>query len=106
MQQLLLNGRDARQHLERRTEIIAAHAIDGRVQLVQAQFHPQFGDLVDHDEQHLVVLVGQGVLRIEQLVELEVLRVTQRVAQVPVHLLVAQIDEGFDQRTWSLIVSS
>ena len=68
-------------------KIIAPHAVDGGVEFVQAQLHPQFRDLMDDDEQHLVVLVGQRMLRIQQLVEIEVLRVAQGLAQVPMHLL-------------------
>ncbi len=96
LQQLLLDGRYARQHLECRAEIVAPHAIDGGAELVQAQFHPQFGNLMNDDEQHFVVLVGQGMLSIQQLVEIEVLRVAQRLAEVPMYLLVAQIDEWLE----------
>ena len=49
---------------------------------------------MNHDEQHFVVLIGQGALRAQQFIEIEVLRVAQGLAQVPMHLLVAQIDEG------------
>jgi hypothetical protein len=42
---------------------------------MQAQLHPQFRNLVNDDEQHLVVLVGQWVLCREQFVEIEVLRI-------------------------------
>ncbi len=48
---------------------------------------------MNDDEQHFVVLVGQRMLRIQQLVEIEVLRIAQGLAEVPMHLLVAQIDE-------------
>jgi hypothetical protein len=44
------------------------------------------------------VLIGQGVLSTEQFVEIEVLRVAQGLAQVPMYLLVAQIDEGLRLR--------
>jgi hypothetical protein len=48
---------------------------------------------MDHDEQHLIVLVGQRVLRIEKLIEIEILPIAQRVPQIPIDLLVAQVDE-------------
>ncbi len=41
---------------------------------------------MDDDEQHFVVLVGQRMLRVEQLVEIQILRVAQGLAQVPMHL--------------------
>ena len=44
-------------------------------------------------EQHFVVLIGQGVLRSE-LVEVEVLRITQRPLSNPNGLARPQIDEG------------
>ena len=48
---------------------------------------------MDDDEQHLVVLIGERVLRIEQLVEIEILGIAQRIAEIPMYRLVAQIDE-------------
>ena len=57
LQQLLLNRRYARQHFERRPKIIAANAINRRIELVQTQLHPQLRHLVDDDEQHFIVLV-------------------------------------------------
>ena len=71
-QQLFLQPRNTRQHLERRVEILAAHALEHVVELVQEQPHPKLGDLVDDDEQHLVLLDGVGLLRVEQFVELQV----------------------------------
>ena len=47
-------------------------------QLVEELLEPQLVDLVDHDEQQLVVLVGARALRAEHLVEGEVRRVGQR----------------------------
>jgi hypothetical protein len=40
LQQLLLDGGYPRQPLERRTEIVAAHAVDDGVELVQTELHP------------------------------------------------------------------
>jgi hypothetical protein len=59
----------------------------------------------DH-EQHFVVVIRQGMLGIEQFVEMEVLRVAEVLAQVPVDLLIAQIDERPDRRCRSLHSSS
>ena len=57
--QLRLHARDARQHLERRIEIVAPHAGERRGELVQHEPHPQLRHLVHDDEQHLVVLARQ-----------------------------------------------
>ena len=62
------------------------------IELVQEQPHPQLRHLVDDDEQHLVLLDGVGLLRVEQLVELQVFAVGLGGAQVPVHAFVLEID--------------
>ena len=46
-----------------------------RAQLVDAELHPQFGRLVNDDEQQLVVLAGTHLLAGQQLRQLEVLAV-------------------------------
>jgi uncharacterized protein (DUF1800 family) len=45
---------------------------DRELQLVEHLLHPQLFRLVDDDEQHLVVQRGQGLLRPEELVELQI----------------------------------
>ncbi len=52
---------------------------DRCAQLVDHQLHPQLGDLMLHDEQHLVVVrrLAQRLLR-EQPVELEIAAVARR----------------------------
>ena len=45
-----------------------------------------------HDEQHLVVLAGQRPLRTEHLIEVEVLAIAQRFAEVPVNALALELD--------------
>jgi hypothetical protein len=50
---------------------------------------------MDDDEQHLVVLVRQRTLCVEQLVEAQILGVAQGMREVPMNLLVAQIYERF-----------
>ena len=94
-EQLFLQARDARQHLERRIEIVAAHAFEHVVELVQEQAHPQLRHLVHDDEQHLVLLDGVRLLRVEQFVELQVFAVGLRGAEVPVHAFVLEIDALF-----------
>src|SRR5262245_64739328 len=42
------------------------------VELVEHLLEPELVDLMDDDEEHLVVLVGQGLLLREELVELEI----------------------------------
>ena len=46
------------------------------------------------DEEHLVVLAGQRLLRAKHLVEVQVLAVTQRFAEVPVNALALELDVG------------
>ena len=53
---------------------------------------------MNDDEQHLVVLVRQRTLRVQELVQIQVLRIAQRVAEIPVNLLVGQIDERLARR--------
>jgi len=58
-----------------RIEVVASHALQCRGQLVQHQPHPQLRYLVHDDEQHLVVLTRQGLLRRQELLELQVFAV-------------------------------
>ena len=78
--------------LKEGAKLIAAHALDDGVQFVQHQPNPQFRYLVHDDEQHLIVLARQRLLRIQQPVEPKILAIGERTAQVPVHALVGQID--------------
>jgi hypothetical protein len=61
--QLLHDLADARQHLEGGVQLVGWRSRHGRAQLVQHQLHPQLAGLVLHDEQHLVVVRAQRVLR-------------------------------------------
>jgi len=89
--QLRLGARDARQHLQRRIEVVASHALQRRGQLVQHEAHPQLRHLVHDDEQHLVVLARQRLLRGEELLQLQVFAVGHRGTEVPVHRLVGEL---------------
>src|SRR6185437_1894744 len=60
-------------------------------ELVQHQAHPQLRGLVHDDEQHLVVLEGERLLRIEELVEVQVLAVGERGAEIPVDRLAGEV---------------
>ncbi len=51
-----------------------------------------------HDEQHLVVLAGQRLLRAEHLVEVQVLAIAQRFAEVPVNALALELDVSAERR--------
>ena len=88
LEQLLLDELDARQYLEARVQRVGADVVDGRLQLVDHQLHPQFRHLVLDDEQHLVVArrlpvaAGQRHLRRKQVVEAKVAAVGQAVRQV------------------------
>ncbi len=88
LEQLLLDELDARQDLEARVQRVGANKVDGRLQFVDHQLHPQLRDLVLDDEQHLVVArrlpvaAGQRYLRRQQVVEAKVAAVRQAVRQV------------------------
>ena len=75
MYQLLHDAAHAREHLEGRRQLVARDAADGGAQLVQHQLHPQLAGLVLHDEQHLVVLGRQRMLRAQQLIEMQVVAI-------------------------------
>ena len=81
-------------------EIVATDVFARGGQLVQAQLHPQLGRLVDDDEQHLVVLDRDRALRAQELLEPEVLAVALRLAEIPVDLLVGEVDAGVSD-AWS-----
>jgi hypothetical protein len=55
--------------------------------LVGGEPEPQFLDVVDDDEQHLVVLLRQGFLGREQGVETEVVGVGHALGKVEVHVV-------------------
>ena len=72
LEQLPLDVLDAGQPLQRRGHVVGADQRDRRPQLVDQQLQPQLGDLVLDDEEHLVVVVGDRVLGVEQPVQAEV----------------------------------
>ena len=78
LEQLLLDELHPREDLEARLERVDAHVADRGRQLVDHELHPQLGDLVLDDEQHLVVArrcsvaARQRMLRVEEAVELQV----------------------------------
>ena len=92
LNQIHLYARHARHHLEGGAEIVGADLPDGGDDLVQAQLHPQFGGLVDDDEQHFVMAVGERALAGEQLGEAQIVRVGHRLAEIPVHVLAGEVD--------------
>jgi hypothetical protein len=74
--------RDAREHLECRLQVVAAHVADGGAQLVDHELHPQLGGLVLDDEQHLVVIGGARALRREQAVQSQVVPVAHLAGEI------------------------
>src|SRR6185437_908923 len=84
--------RDARQHLEGGIEVVPPDAFEHAPELVQHEAHPELGGLVHDDEHHLVVLEGQRLLRFEHLVEMQVLAVGERGAEIPVNRLAGEVD--------------
>ena len=90
--QLRLNEGNAREHLERRIEVVAAHALEHTVEFVQKKPQPQLRGLMHDDEHHLVVLIGQRLLRIQQLRKLQIVAVGQRFTEIPVNGLIGEVD--------------
>src|SRR5262249_22109746 len=78
------------QHLERGLQVVALHVVARGRELVEHQLHPQLARLVLHDEQHLVVLAGARVLRLEDLVERQVVAVAHLLAEVEMSALVGR----------------
>ncbi len=76
----LEDGEDPLQRGVDRRQLVALEAVAQMVELVQHLLEPELVDLVDDDEEHLVVLrpAGLGALAGEQLVELQVVRVSER----------------------------
>jgi len=73
--ELLQNPGYPRQRLERRLQIVRGDQRAGDGQLVNRQFHPEFGGLVLDDEQRLVMGGREQCLRVQDLVELEIVRI-------------------------------
>jgi hypothetical protein len=88
MHQLLHDAADPREHLERGAQLVGRDMADGSLQLVQHQLHPQLAGLVLHDEQHLVVVGRQRVLRAQHLVEVQVVGVAHVLREVELRAFV------------------
>jgi MFS family permease len=82
LDQLRLDARHPGGHLEGRGEVVGADPLARRLELVQRQLQPQLGRLVHDDEQHLVMLRRKRPLAVEQPVELQVLAIAHRLAEV------------------------
>ena len=76
------DARDAREHLERRLQVVAADVVARRGELVDHELHPQLGRLVLDDEEHLVVVARERALRAEDLVEVKVVAVAHGAGEV------------------------
>jgi hypothetical protein len=105
LRELDLHARNPREHLECRAQVVAPDVLDGRQQFVNAELHPQLGDLVHHDEKHLVVLLRQRRLRTEQLRELQIVAVTLRLAEIPVDVLAFERHVRSERRLARVVVT-
>ena len=76
------NARHARQHLERRLQVVVANVVARRGELVDGELHPQLGSLVLDDEHHLVVVARARLLRPEELVQVQVIAVAHRAGEI------------------------
>lgn len=63
---------DAGKHFEGGADVVGFDMGDGGGEFMQAELEPDFGGLVDDDEEHFFVAVGAGVLAFEQVVEVEI----------------------------------
>ena len=72
------------------------------IEFVEQLLEPQLVHLMNDDEQHLVVVIGQRMLRTQQFVQIEILRITEVFAQIPMDLLVGEIDEALGPRREAL----
>src|SRR5579883_761557 len=73
-----------RQHLEGGRQIIVLDAEDRRLQLMDHQLHPELGRLMLDDEEHLVVIGRERLLRVEQAVEMEIIAIAHLAAEIGV----------------------
>jgi hypothetical protein len=82
LDELRHDAANARQHLEGRRQVVVSDMSDRRLELVNGQLHPQLGRLVLDDEEHLVVVAGQRMLRIEQPVEMQIVAIAHLTAEI------------------------
>src|SRR5271168_961550 len=73
--ELLENPGDAGKHLEGGLNRVTSDSPARLVDLVNRQAHPQFRNLMLHDEQHLVMRAGERLLRAENLVEMKIVAI-------------------------------
>ena len=67
--QRALDVLDAGDALEGDAHLVGGEQLHGRAGLVEHELEPQLGGLVLDDEEHLVVVLAHGVLRVEERVE-------------------------------------
>ncbi len=82
LDQLRLNPRHPRQHLEGRAEGVFFQRSHRRAGFMDDQLHPQLSGLMDDDEQHLVMGVGNRLLRRQQVGQAQVTSIAQTVAEI------------------------
>jgi hypothetical protein len=90
--ELRLNLRDPGEHLESGVEVVGLDLPDDGPELVERKLHPELRHLMDDDEESLVVVAGDGRLRAENLLELQVPRIAHPTFEVPMDLLSGEID--------------
>src|SRR5210317_2201970 len=79
------------------SEIFPLQVANRRLDLVPGKLEPKLAGLVDDDEQHLIVLFRQAVLRIEYVVQMQVLAIGHSAFQVRVDALLE-----FSEISWFL----
>ena len=82
MHQLFHDFAHPRQHFECRAQLVTGDIGNGFAQLMQHQFHPQLGSLMLDDEQHLVMVGRARMLGVQNVVQVQVVAITHRLAEV------------------------
>ena len=68
--QLLEDASNPGEHLESGLKLIAADRIHGGMDLMKRQLHPKFRRLMLDNKEHLVMGIGDGILRSEHTIEI------------------------------------
>ena len=72
LHQQVLDHLDAGQRVPRRTQLLGLDGAAHPLQLMDQHLEPELVDLVDHDEEQLIVGLGQPLLQLEQLGDAQV----------------------------------
>ena len=80
--ELFEDARHARQHLQRLGGVVFRDHAPCSLNLVERELHPQFRGLVLDDEQHLVMGLGQRLLRRQDMVDLQIVAIGHALPEI------------------------